>query len=296
MRYRIRHHTEYQYGLPVASGHNIAHLTPRETPLQRLLQHEVQVSPEPAQRAWRDDFFGNRQLYFTLQEAHRNLAVTAFSEVEVQAPEPPLETPGVSWERWRDGLAESREPAALEARQYLLDSPLVSAGGELRARAMDAFTPGRSLLEAVRELTRRIHQGFAYAPGSTGVTTPLAEVLRLRRGVCQDFAQVAIGAVRSMGLPARYVSGYLETRPPPGQPRLVGADASHAWFAVYHPELGWLDFDPTNDLRPGAAHVVTAWGRDYSDVPPVKGVIYGGGARSARVSVDVEPLDAGLPA
>ncbi len=292
MRYRVRHHTEYHYGTPVANGHNIAHLTPRETPRQRVLQHQIQVLPEPALQAWRDDIFGNRALYFGLHEPHRQLSVTAVSELEVQDPEPVRETCGVAWERWRDGLGQRREPAAVEACQYLTESPLVSPGAELRALALESFTPGRGLLEAVQDLTRRIHQGFTYAPGSTGVTTPLAQVLRQRRGVCQDFAQVAIGALRSVGLPARYVSGYLETRPPPGQPRLVGADASHAWFAVYHPELGWLDLDPTNDLRPASAHVVTAWGRDYSDVPPVKGVIYGGGARSARVSVDVEPLAA----
>ena len=288
MRYRITHRTEYHYGMAVAHCHNITHLTPRETDGQRVLTHAIEVDPTPDWQRWRGDFFGNRQLYFALQRRHRHLLVTAVSEVEVTAgPAPGGDDE--PWERTRDALATG--DGRPEVRQFLLDSPLVAAGPELLDYAAPSFAPGRGLMEAVRELAARIHAEFLYAPGSTGVTTPLAEVLGSRRGVCQDFAQLAIGCLRSLGLAARYVSGYLETRPPPGQPRLVGADASHAWFSLYHPVHGWVDFDPTNDLLPAARHMVTAWGRDYSDVPPVKGVIFGGGSRGSRVTVDVEPLE-----
>jgi transglutaminase-like putative cysteine protease len=194
------------------------------------------------------------------------------------------------WEAVRDQLAVDRSPAVLEAYQYVFDSPHVPTSSDLAAFAAISFTPGRPWLEALLDLTRRIYTEFKYDKTATNIRTPPGEVLRLRRGVCQDFAHLQIGCLRSLGLAARYVSGYLVTSPPPGQPRLVGADASHAWLSAYSPEQGWVDVDPTNDLIPSLKHVSLAWGRDYSDVSPIKGVYIGGGHNGMTVAVDVMPL------
>jgi len=293
MRYRIIHSTEYRYTDTVSQCHNVAHLIPRDTPHQRCLQSRIDVDPVAADYAQRHDFFGNPVSFFSTQIPHQRLAVIATSEVQV-APEPArldLHS-GTSWQGVKAHLSASLQPEDLDARQYLLDSPLVVASEALAAYARPSFQAGRPLLEVALELVDRIHNDFRYEPGFTSVTTPLEEVLRDHRGVCQDFAHLAIGCLRAMGLPARYVSGYLETVPPPGQERLQGADASHAWFSVYVPQLGWLDLDPTNNQRPMGRHITTAWGRDFSDVTPLKGVIFGGGAgHGLAVSVDVERLE-----
>ena len=289
MKYRVVHHTRYAYSQPVVLAHSEARLQPRPTAAQTCAASSVQIEPTPHQRAEHDDAFGNRVLYFALQEPHQELAVTAVSEVEIGLGAAPGASP--PWEIALQQLAESALPETRLARQFRLDSPGAAATPELRAYAAPSFVPGRPLLEAVADLNRRIHHDFTFDPESTTIATPLSEVLARRHGVCQDFAHLAIACVRAFGLPARYISGYLETVPPAGTERLRGADVSHAWFAVYVPDAGWVDFDPTNDLLPSDRHVTTAWGRDYGDVAPLKGVIFGGGPHTLEVSVDMQRLD-----
>jgi transglutaminase-like putative cysteine protease len=288
MRYRVVHHTRYAYSQPVALAHNEARLQPRATAAQSCAASAVTVDPPPSQRAERDDAFGNRVLYFAVQEPHEHLEVTAISEVEVRPAALPSDSP--AWDSALQLFAASRTPETRLARQFRLDSPGAAVSPDVRAYAAPSFAPGRPLLEAAADLSRRIHHDFRFDPQSTTVATPLSDVLAQRHGVCQDFAHLAIACLRAVGLPARYVSGYLETVPPPGQARLQGADVSHAWFAVYVPDAGWVDFDPTNDLLPGDRHVTTAWGRDYADVTPLKGVIFGGGPHTLEVSVDMQRL------
>jgi len=292
MRYRITHRTQYAYGQPVLLCHNEARLRPRQTPRQTCLESHVAIEPAPAERAVREDFFGNQVLYFAVQETHERLSVCATSEIEVAAapPGPDLET-SPPWDAVRDRLADEADAESRSATQFRLDSPCAAAATDARDYAAPSFAPGRPILAAVSELNRRIHRDFRFDPESTTVATPVSEVLARRHGVCQDFAHLAIACLRSLGLPARYVSGYLETLAPPDQARLQGADASHAWFAVYAPDLGWIDFDPTNDCLPGDRHVTTAWGRDYADVTPLKGVIFGGGEHTLSVAVDMVRLE-----
>jgi transglutaminase-like putative cysteine protease len=290
VKYQVRHLTEYSYADPVSLSHHLVHLSPRADNGQLAGRRELNITPAPAFRRERIDAFGNRVTYFTIEEAHRRLTVEALCEVEVPPAErPPLLFPA-SWESVRDRLAEARRADAVEAYGYTFDSPHVKKSPALFAYAERSFPPGRPFLDAVMDLTRRIHAEFVYDPRATTIATPLGQVLEARRGVCQDFAHLQLGCLRALGLPARYVSGYLMTRPPPGRPRLVGADASHAWVSVHLPDFGWVDFDPTNGLMPGDQHVVLACGRDFADVTPVRGVILGGGAHELRVEVDVSPL------
>lgn len=285
MRYRIVHSTRYDYSRPVVLAHSEARVRPRSTAAQLCAACTIDVDPLPAVRAEHGDAFGNTVLYFAVQDPHQSLAVTASSEVEVLAAVAPPSSPP-----WEDAVRLLHESASAEtrlARQFALDSPGAAGSPALRAYAAPSLPPGRPLLEAVAELNWRIHRDFRFDPESTTVTTPLADVLAQRHGVCQDFAHLAIACLRAHGLPARYVSGYLETEPPPGRKRLQGADVSHAWFAVFVPDVGWVDFDPTNDLLPADRHVTTAWGRDYTDVTPLKGVIFGGGPHTLEVSVDM---------
>jgi transglutaminase-like putative cysteine protease len=278
--YRVTHTTAFAYEEEVAASHSLLHLIPRDGEGQACVSTEIVSDPVAGDVAEHTDFFGNRVGYLAIHEPHRALSITATSVVEVAEREPTLFT-DVPWERARDAVG-------VDAVPFALDSPLVAASPALRAYAEPSFAPGRSLRAGVTDLASRIHADFAYAPGSTKVSTPLEQVLAGRTGVCQDFAHVAIGCLRSLGLPARYVSGYLETDPPPGRPKLVGADVSHAWFSVLVPEAGWLDVDPTNDQLVNHRYVVTAFGRDYRDVPPVSGVIYTeGGTASLKVQVDV---------
>jgi len=290
IRYRVRHTTQYRYSEPVFQCHNEAHLLPRSFSRQRCLHSQLQIQPMPAMYQEREDFFGNRVAYFALQEPHTTLEVTALSEVQlIPAGSPELNaTP--AWEEVRTLLHSSLDTNLLEARQFVLDSPLINASQALVHYVTPSFSDGRPLLSAVHDLMRRIYQEFTYDAKFTTITTPLGEVLIHRRGVCQDFAHLAIGCLRSLGLAARYVSGYLETLSPIGQPHLAGATASHAWFSVYCPDLGWIDFDPTNDQIPTDRHITVAWGRDYSDVTPLKGTILGGGEHELQVAVDVTRL------
>jgi transglutaminase-like putative cysteine protease len=291
MRYRVTHQTRYAYSQPVVLCHNEARLQPRATLRQVCSTSTVVVAPLPGECAERKDFFGNRVLYFAVQEPHERLTVSATSEVEVTPPPEIDADASPAWDTLREGLADPADGETRLARQFVFDSPCAAAAPDAAAYAAPSFPPGRPLLAAVHDLKRRIHAEFRFDPKSTTVATPVAEVLAQRHGVCQDFAHLAIACLRSLGLPARYVSGYLETLAPPGQPRLQGADVSHAWFSAYAPGLGWVDFDPTNDCRPADRHVTTAWGRDYADVTPLKGVIFGGGAHTLEVAVDMVRLE-----
>jgi transglutaminase-like putative cysteine protease len=292
MKYRVVHRTEYLYPEPVTLCHNEAHLSPRDDPRQQLLSHHLHIEPPPAVLTRREDFFGNAVAYFAIQVVHTKLMVTSTSEVELTLRDAQLHFHGQN--SWEEAAARTRTEntrATLEARQFTLASPMVAVSPEIAAYAAASFTPGRALLEAVHDVMGRIHRDFVYDPGFTTIATPLAHVFEHRRGVCQDFAHLAIACLRAFGLAARYVSGYIETLPAPGQARLVGADASHAWFAVYDPDAGWLDFDPTNNQIPIDQHVTVAWGRDYADITPLKGIIFGGGAsHTAQVAVDMERL------
>ena len=288
MNYRVSHISRYVYSEPVTLCHNIAHLNLREYTGQTRHQSNLDVQPRPSVLAERLDYFGNPATFFSIQEPHDELTVAATHVVSVEPPPVPAPQETPPWEEVRDLLPHDRSPAVLEAYQFVFDSPSVAHHPDFAAYAAPAFSPSRPLLEAVLDLTRRIHTEFVYDPRATTVATPLREMFVKKRGVCQDFAHLAIACLRSLGLAARYVSGYLCTSPPPGQQRLVGADASHAWFAVYSPS-GWIQVDPTNNRLADDKHILLAWGRDFTDVSPIKGVVLGGGQHSIRVTVDVVP-------
>lgn len=290
-RYRISHTSRYEYEAPVVHAHHLAYLRPRTKPGQVLEDWKLLVDPEPLTLTSLHDYFGNDCCEIELLSAHDALVVTSLSTIELTSGAPETETlPATAWEACRARLASDKE--LIRYTEFCYDSPLVRAHQRLEKYAAPTFTPGRSLLAAVLELNRRIYDEFTYDATVSDVSTPLARVLQHRRGVCQDFAHLMIGCLRSLGLAARYVSGYLETLPPQGKARLVGADASHAWASVYIPDHGWLDLDPTNGILPGDRHITLAYGRDFNDVSPLKGVVLGGGSHRLSVSVDVEPIAA----
>jgi transglutaminase-like putative cysteine protease len=288
MVYRISHVTSYDYSDAVSICHNEARLTPRATDHQRVLRSQLLVEPSVASLAQETDYFGNVVHWFSLQEAHTRLSVTAMSEVDVKRFEPPAAGLSAPWETVRDELRSERNPESLVAYEFTFESTHVKLDAELADYARPSFVAGRPLLAAALDLTRRIHAEFQYEPGSTTVATPPKEVLRARRGVCQDFAHLEIAMLRSLGLAARYVSGYVYNRPKEGERVLTGADASHAWLGLYVPGFGYVDLDPTNGVIPSDEHVTLAWGRDFSDASPLKGVILGGGAHQLTVAVDVD--------
>jgi transglutaminase-like putative cysteine protease len=291
MRYHVSHTTIYDYSEPVSLCHNVLHLRPREAPRQTCLSQKLSIAPEPRGLQNRSDYYGNPIVLFTIQEPHRRLSVTSESRFDVR-PTPQIEVEGsMPWEEVRETLRTDRSPGALDAYRFVFTSQYVPRNQALADYAAPSLAPGRPVLMAALDLTHRIHREFRYDNKATTLSTPLHQVLAERRGVCQDFAHLAIGCLRSVGLAARYVSGYVLTHPAPGQPRLVGADASHAWVSVYCPRIGWVDFDPTNDLIPSDQHITLAWGRDFDDVSPVKGVILGGGGHRMTVSVDVAPIE-----
>jgi transglutaminase-like putative cysteine protease len=290
MMYRVRHSTVYTYDETVPVCQNEAHLKPRNAATQKCLSNNLLIAPPPATTAERNDYFGNHVTFFTIQEGHRRLAITAESVVTVVEVVPPPAEESGPWETTTDLLRGYSDGSHLEAKHFTFESPYVPLSDELAGYALPSFTPGRRQLEAVFDLTHRIFTEFKFDPTATCVNTPPLQVLHKRRGVCQDFAHLMIGCLRSLGLSARYVSGYLLTVPPPGKPRLVGADVSHAWVSVYFPEFGWLDFDPTNDCMPSGKHITLGWGRDYGDICPIKGVFVGGGRHEMQVTVDVEPV------
>ncbi len=295
MRYQVTHATEYYYRDPVPLCHNVVHLMPRDTPRQKRLAHSLTITPHPISRNARFDFFGNPVTWFSLQEPHDSLQVVARSEVEVKPFQPPAALWSPAWEQVVRTLRERQDADLLDARQFTFESPFVTLHPELRDYALPSFPPSRPLLESVTDLTERIYREFTFDSRATTIGTPAVEVLRHRHGVCQDFAHLQIGCLRTLGLAARYVSGYLVTKPPPGRARLVGSDSSHAWVSCFFPEFGWIDFDPTNGLIPSAEHITLSWARDYDDVSPVRGVVVGGHRHSLVVSVDVEPITAAAP-
>jgi transglutaminase-like putative cysteine protease len=291
MDYRITHTTSYEYAQSVAVSHHATRFQPLESGTQWVSSFDLQISPRPSLTRTRTDYFGNRVCTFTIQEIHDRLDVTARSHVTVFAPKPVVLDLSEPWMKVHGRFRDPVSPEDVPPYEFCLDSPQIITALHLADYARESFPGETPFLVGVRDLTRRIFHDFKYDPRATTVATPFHEVWEKRRGVCQDFAHVAISCLRSLGLPARYISGYLRTRPPAGQPRLIGADASHAWFAVYCPQTGWVDFDPTNDLLPMDEHITIAVGRDFSDVSPLSGVLSGGGEHEVDVSVDVEPLN-----
>lgn len=292
MRYKITHTTTYHYSESVGSCHNEARLIPSNTELQSCSSASISVDPQVSDYRERSDFFGNKVAYFSIHIPHTELRVTAQSEVQTSAPIYDISKQNTSpeWEGVAATLLEAQDNIILDAQQYCYDSPMIIANSDMAEYARPSFAKNCAILDAVSDLVKRIHHDFTYDPQFTTIATPLNEVLKHRRGVCQDFAHFGIACLRSLGLAARYVSGYIETQPPAGQARMVGADASHAWFSVYVPEMGWVDFDPTNNQIPGDKHIMLAVGRDYQDVTPLKGVIFGGGKHKLDVAVDVEQV------
>lgn len=292
MIYRVRHTTCYRYSAPVDQCVSLAHLLPRNTSFQRCNSAFINVDPAPVIGTQRTDYFGNSTYHFAVQAPHSLMEVTAESEVEITGQRQSMALDfGATCAEVRALLPDAGMAENVRAREFLLDSPMVRGTPQLAGYAAPSFADDRPFFSCVRDLTARIYADFTYDDRFTEVATPLETVLEHRRGVCQDFAHLAIGCLRSLGFPARYISGYLETTPPPGTEKLAGSDASHAWFSAYSPTEGWADFDPTNDLMAMEQHITTAWGRDYTDVTPLKGSVLGGGdGHSLDVYVDVERL------
>ena len=297
MIYRLAHTTTYLYGGTVSLSHHLLRLRPRDLERQRCLHNELLIEPRPDVLCSHDDYFGNAMSFATIEGSHRRLVIASQSQVSVVAPTFPAPHNTPSWESVRDMSPNGNQEEFLETREFVYQSPLIKKQPEFTDYASDSFPAGRPVLEAVVDLTERMHTDFKFDKLATNVATPLMEVFATRRGVCQDFAQLQIGFLRAMGIAARYVSGYLETEPPPGKPRLEGADASHAWVSFHCPGAGWIDVDPTNNLLVGQRHITLAWGRDYSDVSPIRGIIVGSGEHTLEVAVDVIPTteDSALP-
>jgi transglutaminase-like putative cysteine protease len=290
MIYKIIHRTTYRYKHSVSVGNHVACLKPRATPRQQLIRVDLNIQPQPAMCVERKDYFGNKLIFFTIQEPHKELVVEARSEVKVAENQswPPRNE--IAWEEVARSLPLDLTREGLDADQFAFESPRIRIRPEFAEYGLESFTPGRPMQAALLDLTARIYKDFRFDAKVTNVRTPPEEVFKKRRGVCQDFAHVQIACLRSLNLAARYVSGYLRTHPPPGRPRLVGADASHAWVSAYCPGSGWLDVDPTNNVVPSDGHVTLAWGRDYGDVSPLRGLVLGGGDHTLRVGVDMEPV------
>lgn len=291
MNYRITHTTTYDYMESVSLSHHLLRLTPRRLPHQHCLCHKMRIEPTPAVSECYLDYFDNTVMFVTIEGAHQTLIVEAVSDVSVTRPRVPVANETLAWETVREFSRGQQIGPALEASEFIFDSPLVKARDDFAAYVHPSFPEGRPILEAVLDLTARIHSDFKFDPKATTLATPLEEVFEHRRGVCQDFAQLEIACLRSLGLPARYVSGYLETDPPPGKARFVGADASHAWVSFYCHGIGWIDVDPTNNVIPTTRHVAIAWGRDYDDVSPIRGVLLGSGRHTLEVAVDMVLLN-----
>jgi transglutaminase-like putative cysteine protease len=291
MIYKIIHRTTFRYRQPVSVGKHVACLKPRTLPRQQLSKSELLIEPTPATMTERIDYFGNLQYFFTVQEPHKELVVESRCEMKLENGAASSPEDSLPWEDAVRLLGTDQSRAGLDAYQFRFESPRIKPRAEFAAYASKSFTPSRPMREALLDLTARIHKHFRFDSKVTNVRTSPEEVFRKRRGVCQDFAHFQIACLRSLNLSARYVSGYLRTYPPPGKPRLVGADASHAWISAYCPGVGWIDVDPTNNIVPSDGHVTLAWGRDYGDVSPLYGVIQGGGTHALSVSVDVEAIE-----
>jgi transglutaminase-like putative cysteine protease len=293
MKYQIRHLTRYEYSGPATLSHNEARMLPRELPWQYARHTQWQISPAPVRLRERTDFFGNRVAYFATEQVHDSLEVVVLSEVEVTARPVQDIFAAISWQDALSDLGNCRRSGnreCIDALLYTLESPFVRQQRSLVEYASECFAASTDLMHNLKALNQRIFEEFTYDPDVTTNATPVHEVLHNKRGVCQDFAHLMIGCLRSLGLPARYISGYMETLPPPGQQKLLGADATHAWVAAFVPGWGWLELDPTNGCIPDQRYIVLGWGRDYADVTPLKGVMTGGGEHKLSVAVDVIPM------
>jgi transglutaminase-like putative cysteine protease len=289
MKYTIQHKTAYTYLEPVSLCHNIARLVPRDTNEQICKNTTIDIEPRPDQINEYEDFFGNKVIYFSIEKEHWELIVSVTSEVERRVPEL------MKMRAFRNaGLEEVKQELlnlkddVMDIKQYSLETPMTAWNDEVLKYALQSFLPQRPVFEAAQDLNRRIYEEFEYKPGHTTIATPLSVLMQERKGVCQDFAHLAIACLRSVGLPARYVSGYIETLSPEGVEKLIGIDASHAWFSVFIPGMGWIDFDPTNNSIVSDQHITIGWGRDYTDIAPLDGIILSSGSHELTVSVDVK--------
>jgi transglutaminase-like putative cysteine protease len=289
MKYTIHHKTAYTYLEPVSLCHNIARLVPRDTNEQICKNTTIDIEPRPDQINEYEDFFGNKVIYFSIEKEHWELIVSVTSEVERRVPEL------MKMQAFRNaGLEEVKQELlnlkdeVMDIKQYSLETPMTAWNDEVLKYALQSFLPQRPVFEAAQDLNRRIYEEFEYKPGHTTIATPLSVLMQERMGVCQDFAHLAIACLRSVGLPARYVSGYIETLSPDGVEKLIGIDASHAWFSVFIPGMGWIDFDPTNNSIVSDQHITIGWGRDYADIAPLDGIILSSGSHELTVSVDVK--------
>ncbi|MEO6686958.1 MAG: transglutaminase family protein [Dyadobacter sp.] len=291
MKYKLTHLTEYNYVEPVSTYHSLVCLTPRTLPKQLCQDFTMEVTPRPAEIVERVDYYGNTTHYFSLHSPHKKLTVKTTSIVEclTETTGAPIRS-DVTCAEARSRFMNDRS-LKVSLLEYLLPSPLIKWDPAIIHFAEDCFQDDRPLYECVHALSRKIFTEFDFVPDFTTIHTPIREVLAAKKGVCQDFSHLAIACIRSFGFAARYVSGYLETLPPPGKQKMQGSDASHAWISVFIPDYGWCDFDPTNNVVPGERHIITAWGRDYSDVPPLKGIIFSSGKHKLSVEVDVIPMD-----
>ncbi|WP_308602928.1 transglutaminase family protein [uncultured Fibrobacter sp.] len=284
--YKITHETVYDYSEPVLYSNHLAHLLPRKVPRQNWLDHSVEIDPSPTAQQTRIDIFGNTALAFSVEKEHRKFSFKTTGIVEVSAEKIP-ET-SLPWEEIAEKIMRPQNAEELEASMYAFNSPFAVYDDSVRHYALDSFTPKRPMLDACQELMTRIYTDCAYTPGATRIGSLPPEILRIRKGVCQDFSHLMIACLRSLHLPCRYISGYLKTHTLADAQNLVGADATHAWVSSYFPNHGWVEFDPTNNIFGGLEHIIIAWGRDFGDVSPLKGVITGGGSHSLKVAVHVE--------
>lgn len=291
MIYAVTHRTRYRYANPAIFSQHLMRLTPRATEVQQVLTTKVTVSPDADSLGTETDMFGNLGHVATVSRPHESLEITAVSRIERQAPDEMIFAASEPWERVRGAALGTPEHVPVAGiAPFAFPSAMTVGNPEIEEYARVSMTTGRSLLAGAEELCHRIFEDFAYVPGATGADTLPVESFASKKGVCQDFAHVMLACLRSLRLPARYISGYLRTTPPPGVERLQGADATHAWVAVWDPVFGWVEFDPTNDIVPGLDHITLAWGRDFADVSPVAGLVIGAGRQSLSVGVDVVPL------
>jgi transglutaminase-like putative cysteine protease len=288
MRYKVKHVTEYTYQEPVNTCINRLCLTPITQPHHECVFSEIKISPEPDEFTYRTDYFGNTILFFSTYKEHLHLEITSTSEVNIENRSmDAITTSSVLWTDVRALISNGTDNIV----EYALPSFYIPVSEEIRDFSADCFVQGETLFTACDKLMKKIFTTIEFKPGFTTVNTPVETVIKAKKGVCQDFAHLMIACLRSHGLPARYVSGYLETVPPPGKKKLVGADASHAWVSVYFPEIGWVEFDPTNNIIPSDKHIIVAYGRDYQDVAPIKGIVFSSGKQELDVKVDVERID-----
>jgi transglutaminase-like putative cysteine protease len=289
MKYIVQHTTSYSYLEPVSLCHNIARLVPRNTREQVCNNTSIRITPEPDRINEYEDFFGNKVIYFSIEKEHWELTVNVTSEVHrtVSGQMKMQVYHNATIQDVQKEISELKN-GSLEIKQYLFETPMTAIDEDILHYAATSFTKERSVFEATKDLTERIYKDFEYKPGHTTISTPLTELMAERKGVCQDFAHLAIACLRSVGLPARYVSGYIETLSPEGVEKLIGVDASHAWFSVYITNMGWVDFDPTNNCLVSDQHITIGWGRDYADIAPMEGIILSSGSHELTVSVDVK--------